>query len=581
MGVGPDDLVGVCTDRSADMVTSLLAILKAGGAYLPLDPQLPAERFRFILDDAQARWIVTQSRLAGRLPSSDARCVCVDGEAEVDADESNPTDGAGDRHLAYVLYTSGSTGRPKGVAVEHRSAVNFIDWARRTFSPEDVAGMLASTSIGFDLSVFELFTPLSCGGQVILADDALALPGLPAASAVTLINTVPSAMTELLRLGRLPPSVRVVGMGGEALPHPLARRIYQEESVQRVYNLYGPTETTVYSTAALVPKGAPEPPTIGRPIANTRVYVLDAHGSPTPVGVPGELYIGGAGLARGYLRREELTADKFVADPFGDAPGGRLYRTGDLVRWLPGGELEYLGRLDHQVKIRGFRIEPGEIETVLRQHPTVRQAVVTAREDIPGDRRPGRLRGSRRPRRALPAGVARTFAIASARIHGAVGVRGTRRAASDAQRQDRPQGPAAREPAAPEPEGTVPFRTPTEEIVAGVWADVLRIPGVGAHDNFFELGGHSLLAARVISRLRGLFSVDLPVRALFEAPTTAELAARIDAARAAGEASADEPIRPAARRRAAAALLRPAAPVVPRPVAGRRRGSTTFPPPFV
>jgi amino acid adenylation domain-containing protein len=372
-GVGPDQLVGVCTERSAEMVVALLGILKAGGAYLPLDPSHPAERVALILDDARVGVTVTQRHFADRLSSAGARTVCVDADAPAiaRADDSNPCGGAC-HHLAYVLYTSGSTGRPKGVAIEHRSAAVFVDWLRGTLSPEELAGVLAGTSIGFDISIVELFVPLSCGGKVILAQNALALPQLPAASEVTLINTVPSVMAELLEQGGVPASVRSVILAGEALSHPLARRVYQQETIRRLYNMYGPTETTVYSTWVLVPPGAPEPPTIGRPIANTRVYVLDGNLQPVPVGVPGELYIGGAGLARGYLNRPELTAERFIPDPFGD-PGDRLYRTGDLVRWLPSGELDYLGRLDHQVKVRGFRIEPGEVEAALLAHPGVRQ----------------------------------------------------------------------------------------------------------------------------------------------------------------------------------------------------------------
>lgn len=388
-GIGPDQLVGVCLERSPEMVVALLGILKAGGAYLPLDPNHPAERVAFILDDARVGMVVTQQNFTERFSSIGVRTVYVDADAPAiaRAKECNLGDGASSHHLAYVLYTSGSTGRPKGVAIEHCNAVAFLDWACSTYSPEERAGVLAATSIGFDLSIFELSLPLCSGGQVILAENILALPQLPAASEVTLINTVPSAMAEVLQLGAVPGSVRTVNLAGEALPLSLAQCVYQQKTVQRLYNLYGPTETTVYSTWALVSPGASEPPTIGRPIANTRVYVLDGNLQPVPVGVPGELYIGGAGLARGYLYRGDLTAERFVPDPFNQGAGERLYRTGDLVRWHTNGELEYLGRLDHQVKVRGFRIELGEIEAVLRKHAAVHQAVVVAREDTPGDKR--------------------------------------------------------------------------------------------------------------------------------------------------------------------------------------------------
>lgn len=283
-----------------------------------------------------------------------------------------------------MIYTSGSTGRPKGVAIEHRSAVALLSWAADTFAPEQWAGTLASTSICFDLSVFELFVPLSVGGAVILVKNALELPNLACADQVTLVNTVPSAAVELLRIDGIPASVRSVNLAGEPLSTELVRQLY-ERGIDRVYDLYGPTEDTTYSTFAL--RSSHGRATIGRPIANTQVYILDPHLNPVSIGIPGELHLGGAGLARGYLNRPELTAEKFIPNPFSDDPRARLYKTGDLARYLPDGNIEFLGRIDHQVKIRGFRIEPGEIEAVLSQHPPVREAVVIVREDTPGDQR--------------------------------------------------------------------------------------------------------------------------------------------------------------------------------------------------
>jgi amino acid adenylation domain-containing protein len=443
-GVGPDDLVGVCMERSAEMVVALLAVLKAGGAYLPLDPAYLTERLALMLDDARPRVILTQQRLAGRLPPSAAPLVCVDadGPAVTGEGDGNPAGGAGRDNVAYVLYTSGSTGRPKGVAVEHRSAVAFVEWLRRLVGPEDLAGVLAGTSIGFDLSVLEVFTPLSSGGQVILARDTLALPELPSASAVTLINTVPSAMAELLRLDGVPASVRTVILGGEELPHPLARRVYEQGAVRRLYNMYGPTETTVYCTCALVPPGASGPPTIGRPINNTRVYVLDRHMQPVPVGVPGELFVGGACLARGYLHRDELTAEKFVPDPFGDVAGGATVpnrRPGALAAGRGAG-------------LPGAGGPPGEDPRLPDRAGRGRGGPPPAPGRPPGRRggprrrargqAPGGLRGHRGLPQALRAGPAPPPGGAAAGVHGAVGVRGARRAAADPQRQDRPQGPA-------------------------------------------------------------------------------------------------------------------------------------------
>ena len=288
-------------------------------------------------------------------------------------------------NLAYVIYTSGSTGTPKGVAIEHRNTVAFLDWARTVFGPQQLAGVLASTSICFDLSVFELFVPLSWGGKIILAQNVLQLPALPASKDVTLINTVPSAMAELLRVGGVPASVRTVNLAGEPLQTPLVKQIYEQGKIEQVFDLYGPSEDTTYSTFALRSRSGPA--TIGRPIANTQIYILDAHLQPVPLGVPGEVYIGGAGLARGYLKRPDLTAEKFIPNPFSPEPGARLYETGDLARYRPDGNIEFLGRFDNQVKIRGFRIELGEIEAALVPAPNIQwtRLVVICREDSRGE----------------------------------------------------------------------------------------------------------------------------------------------------------------------------------------------------
>jgi len=384
LGVGPEILVGICLERSLEMVIGLLGILKAGSAYLPLDPAYPKERLAFMLEDGAVPLLITQSRLTGELAQQDVKFVCLDREREAIArwPDANPPTRAGPNNLAYVIYTSGSTGRPKGVAIEHRSTVGLLYWAQDVFS-EDIAGTLASTSICFDLSVFELFVPLSFGGTIILAEDALQLPHLAAADRVTLINTVPSAMTALLKMNGVPRSVRTVNLAGEPLSTQLVKQIYERKTITRVFDLYGPSEDTTYSTLAL--RGSQGPATIGRPIANTQLYILDPNLNPVPIGVAGELYIGGAGLARGYLNRPELTAEKFIPNPFQE--NTRLYKTGDLARYLPDGNIEFLGRIDHQVKIRGFRIELGEIEAVLAQHPAVREVAVVAREDTPGDKR--------------------------------------------------------------------------------------------------------------------------------------------------------------------------------------------------
>ena len=385
IGAGRETLVGICLERSEEMVAGILGTLQAGAAYVPLDPAYPKQRLALVLQDAAAPILLTQRKLIGELPETQARTLCVEDLAQENlADAATapfPAPAATD--LAYVLYTSGSTGQPKGVAVEHRSAVALVCWARDVFSAEDLDGVLFGTSICFDLSIFEMFVPLSWGGKIILAENAIALPTLPARNEVRLINTVPSAIRELLRINGVPPSVRVINLAGEPLATTLVDEIYKQTSAAKVFDLYGPTETTTYSTFTLRKSG--EPATIGRPLANEQVYLLDEKLRPVPVGTAGDLYIGGAGLARGYLNRPQLTAERFVPHPF--KPGERVYKTGDLARWREDGNLIFLGRADQQVKIRGFRIELGEIEAVLKSYSDVRDAVVVARDTDGGDKR--------------------------------------------------------------------------------------------------------------------------------------------------------------------------------------------------
>jgi amino acid adenylation domain-containing protein len=539
LGVGPEVPVGICIERSMELAVGLLAILKAGGAYVPLDPSYPQERLAFMLEDTKAPvllapqpWVEGRSALPPEL-------VCLDTTSEAIAREreENPVSHVTAKNLAYIIYTSGSTGRPKGVAIEHHSTVTLLEWARELFPAEQRAGVLASTSICFDLSVFELFVPLCWGGKAILAENALHLPALPAARDVTLVNTVPSALAELLRIGGIPTAVQVVNLAGEPLQNLLAQEIYQHETVQQVFNLYGPSEDTTYSTFALVQRGASTPPAIGRPVANTQIYLLDVQHQPVPVGVPGELYIGGNGLARGYFNRPELSAEKFIPNPFSDKRGARLYATGDLARYLPDGNVEFLGRLDHQVKIRGFRIELGEIEAVLSQHPAVRETVVLARQDIPGDKRlvayvvlnqarqnggtetgengPKELRNFLRgklPDYMVPAAFVLLDALPLT-PNGKV------------DRRALPRFEAAHG------ESETPFvapRNPTEQALAAIWARVLGRERVGIHHNFFDLGGHSLLATEAIAAIRDACRVEVPLRHLFENPTIAGLAEAIE-----------------------------------------------------
>ncbi len=348
LGVGPEVLVGICVERSLEMVVGMLAILKAGGAYVPLDPAYPRDRLAFMLEDTRAPVLLTQRGLKKKFGGHGIQIVCLEASWEAMAREpaDNPVSGVRADNLAYVIYTSGSTGKPKGVAIEHHSPVNLLYWAREIFPQEDLAGVLASTSICFDLSIFELFVPLSWGGKVILADSMLHRTAWSAAREITLINTVPSAIAEILRVDSVPASVRTINLAGELLKNSVVQQIYQHSTIQRVLDLYGPSECTTYSAFAL--RRSHGPATIGRPITNTQIYLLDRDFHPVPVGVPGELYIGGDGLARGYLNRPELTEEKFIPDPFSKEPGARLYRTGDLARYFPDGNIEFLGRIDHR-----------------------------------------------------------------------------------------------------------------------------------------------------------------------------------------------------------------------------------------
>jgi amino acid adenylation domain-containing protein len=531
LGVGRDVPVGVCLTRSTRLLAALLGVLKAGGAYVPLDPAYPRQRLDAMLTDSRAPVLVTESDLLDRLPEHDAHVVCLDVDTEADEwPTTNPPMGSELSDLAYVMYTSGSTGAPKGVAVEHRGVVNLVAWAGTAFTPVELERVLAATSACFDLSVFEFFVPLSRGGTVVLVRDVLELATDPNARTVTLINTVPSALAELLRLGPLPDSVCTVNLAGEALPEDLALRVYEQPSVERVVNLYGPTETTVYATWATVPRGAAGPPSIGGPVTNTKGYVLDEHRQPVPVGMPGELYLGGAGLARGYLGNPELTAERFVPDPFAAEAGCRLYRTGDRVRIRPDGALEFLGRTDQQVKVRGFRIELGEIEAVLRQHPGVGAAAVAVREDLPGQQqlvayvvpttppgpRDGHLRAfarQRLPEYMVPTAVVRLDQLPYT-PNGKLDRRQLPSAATNLER------PASASP-----------RTPTEALLVSLWAEVLGIDRLGIHDDFFELGGHSLLAIRLAARVHSALATRVVVRDIFANPTIAELAAHLEHAR--------------------------------------------------
>ncbi len=526
-GAGSEVRVAVCLGRTADLIVALLAVLKAGAAYVPLDPRYPAARLALLLEDSRAAVLVTERRWLPVLPDETPGLCLIEEIEEIEGIEEEAPDVPVDPgNLAYVIYTSGSTGRPKGVGIEHRSAAALIAWAREAFPPPALKAVPAVTSVCFDLSVFEIFVPLATGGRVILVEDALAV-----APGATLVNTVPSAMAELVRSGGVPSSALTLNLAGEPLPRALVDALHELEPPREVLNLYGPTETTTYSTVARMvrgdrgDRGDHRPPAIGRPVAGDRIYVVDRHLRPVPAGVAGEILIGGAGLARGYVGRPDWTALRFVPDPFA-RPGGRLYRTGDLARWRPDGELELVGRIDDQVKLRGFRIEPGEVEAVLLTHPAVVEAAVVVRDarliayavapDATGTGLRTDLRGflaERLPAYLLPSALLLLPALPR-----------TANGKVDRAALPSPEGRPEAVPAAP-PSG------PIEEALARIWGDLLGVVGVSVNDSFFDLGGHSLLGAQLLARVRGELRVELPLQTLFESPTVAALALEVERAR--------------------------------------------------
>jgi amino acid adenylation domain-containing protein len=526
-GVAGETPVGVCLPRGPGMVTCLLAILEAGGYYVPLDPAYPRDRLAYLLDDAAARLVVTTSDLAANLPQRPRR-LCLDQEARGIARRPARAPGA-EVHpgqLAVIIYTSGSTGRPKGVALCHRGIAALTAWSPAILPDEHLSGVLAVSSICFDLSLVEIFVTLARGGRVILLRDALEMATSPAAAEGRFVATFPSIATELLRLGGVPASLRVMNLGGELFGSSLVDRVYSETSVRWVHNMYGPSEDTVYSTWAPLPAGSDEAPSIGRTTGHSRVWLLDRGLRPVSVGVTGQLFLGGHGLARGYLGRPGLTASLFLPSPFGGR-GERMYRSGDLARFLADGRLQFVGRGDDQVKVRGFRIELGEVESVLRRHPAVAEVAVVAREDRPGEKILVAYVGNdgaseiaaeellELARRELP-----RFMVPSVFVHLA---RFPHTATGKVDRNRLPQPDAERLTVS----GFVAPRDPREEALAGLWAKVLGLGRVGIHDDFFDLGGHSLLVTRLLSRIGETFGTELPVEAVFAAPTVAELAARL------------------------------------------------------
>ncbi len=528
--------VGLCIDRGADMVVAVLGILKSGAAYVPLDPSFPESRLRFMVDDAQLALLVSNSALAGFLGLSRERQLLLDADAgtiasasdargPVDASAGQPSD------PAYVIYTSGSTGKPKGVVIPHRAVVNFLTAMAREpgLAVDDV--LASVTTLSFDIAVLELHLPLTLGASVVIAThqetvDGPALASLLERCRATVMQATPVTWRLLLEAGWRPRTAFKALVGGETMPKDLADQLIA--CGVELWNMYGPTETTVWSTCARI-SDTSNGITIGKPIANTTIRILEARKNLCPIGVHGELCIGGDGVALGYWNRPELTAERFIPDPFGATPGSRLYCTGDRARWRNDGTLEHLGRLDCQIKLRGFRIEPGEIEAVLAQHPSVRETTVIAREDSPGDKRLVAYLAAEDPasdladplrallRAALPEYMVPShFVLLKALPRTPNG------------KLDRQALPApAQNDGAPTRVAVAP-RTPTEEMVMGVFRAVLDRMNFGVFDSFFDLGGHSLMAARLMLKLRTAAGVDLPLRLLFERPTAARLAEAVD-----------------------------------------------------
>ncbi len=553
-GVRPEVRVAICVNRSIDMIVGLLGILKAGGAYVPLEPSFPSDRISFILSDSGATLLLTQQEVSKSLPNSGVEAICLDSEwAEIAREsEENPTDAASSENSAHVIYTSGSTGQPKGVVSSHRASVNRFAWMWRKYPFADGEVCCQKTSLSFVDSIWEIFGPLLQGVTlVIIPEDVVKDPhrfvDALAAHRVTRLVLVPSLLRVILEIGedlqRKLCDLRYCVCSGETLPVELAAIYRQQIPQATLINLYGSSEVAADVTCYEVRKvdGLGTIP-IGRPIANTDVYIVDSNFQPTPVGIPGEICLGGEGLARGYLNRTELTAEKFVAHPFSQDGGARLFRTGDIGRYLHDGNIEYRGRRDHQVKVRGFRIELGEIEAHLLNHPQVHQAVVIACDDERGEKQlvayfsaagdppaNNELRGHLR--RKLPDHMIPSAFVLLEKF--------PLTASGKVNRLALPR--LGREQLATREHFVAP-RTSTEEIIVGVWADVLDVADVGINDDFFALGGHSLLLARVASRIRESFQVELPLRALFEAPTVALLAEMVENARHTAEGFKDVPL---------------------------------------
>lgn len=542
LGVGPEVLVGACMEHSLEMVVGIIAVLKAGGAYVPLNPLDPEERLAYVLSETAMPVLLTQKGLVSRLPPGTATVLCLDESFPLHAaggQSSPPLSGVTPENAAYVIYTSGSTGTPKGVVVTHRGVVNYVSWAARAYGISPGEASPVHSSLTFDLTVTSLFVPLVAGGKVLLLREETGLRTLNAAlqhiGKFGLVKITPAHLDLLsVQIPRdaMAGCTRTFVVGGEELREGSIAPWQAAAPETSIVNEYGPTEATVGCCAYSIPpgwRGSGSVP-IGRPIANTQLYILDPWLNPVPALVPGELYIGGDGVAREYLRRPDLTLERFTENPLAGAPKGRLFRTGDRARYAPDGTIEYLGRVDRQVKIRGYRVEPGEIESVLCLHPGIAEAVVVVREDPPGDRRliayfkgtkgsiPGATEILSFLRARLPAYLIPSAFVMLDRVpltpNGKVDYRALPVPDADAAHQTRAGAPLP--------------GTAAEKAIAKIWCEVLNLKLVGIDDNFFELGGHSLLATRIVSRMRSAWKVEMPFATIFEHPTIAGMASVLE-----------------------------------------------------